>query len=47
MSFLIIIPIAVLLVLFYLFYKGFSNTVYTVNEDEFKQGGVTINFAKK
>ena len=28
----------------YLFYKGFSNTRYTADENEFQQGGIVINF---
>lgn len=47
MNLLLIFPIAVLAILIYLYYKGLSNTVYTASENEFKQGGVTVNFSKK
>lgn len=44
MEFFTIIIIVALGIIGYLFLKGFLNTRYTVNENEFKQGGVTVNF---
>ncbi len=31
----------------YFFFKGFSNTRFTANENEFTQGGVVVNFKNK
>ncbi len=44
MEFFTFIIIAIVGFFGYLFFKGFSNTRYTANENEFKQGGVTVDF---
>ncbi|AEV31274.1 hypothetical protein Oweho_0252 [Owenweeksia hongkongensis DSM 17368] len=44
MTFVYLIFAIIIGVLIYLFTKGFSNSKYTANENEFSQAGVTVNF---
>jgi hypothetical protein len=47
MGFFTFIIVAIVGIFGYLFFKGFSNTRFTADENEFKQGGVTVNFKKQ
>lgn len=46
MDILIIVIIVILVIVLSLFVKGFSNTRYSVNDNQFSQAGISVHFSE-